>query len=47
MAARVAREKAITTRVAGNEEGDSEGSKGDGDIDKVAGGEEGDCEHHL
>jgi hypothetical protein len=34
-------------RVAGNEEGDSEGGKGDGDSDEVAGDKEGDCKQSL
>ncbi len=42
-----ARVKAIAMRVAGNEEGNSKGGKGDGDGNEVAGDEEGNCKHHL
>ncbi len=43
----MARAKAIATRVAGNKEGDSKGSKGNGNGSKVAGNKEGNCKHHL
>jgi hypothetical protein len=39
--------KAVAMRVAGDKEGDSKGSKGNGNSNKVAGDKEGDCEHHL
>jgi hypothetical protein len=46
-AAKAARAKAIVTRVAGNEEGDSEDGKGNGNNNKVAGNKENNCKHHL
>jgi hypothetical protein len=44
---RAARAKAIVTRVAGNKEGNSKGSKGNGNRDEVGGNKEGNCKHHL
>jgi hypothetical protein len=46
-AARAGRAKAIATRVAGDEEGNSKGGKGNGNSDEVVGDEEGDYERHL
>ncbi len=42
----VARAKAIATRVAGDEEGDSKGSKSNGNGNEVAGNKEGGCKRH-